>query len=205
MPISSLMLASSNCANFVVNNIESIDRYDGEWSTVNIDEEYYANQKGISNEDSNNITREGYVECLQFNGEGIGLILRGNDTSWSLAMHSAYTQIVNLLPIKLANFMVGQISKAKSESLRTSLLVELKSYGKGYFDRNYLSNQPLESDLIVKSLSKDRQLDIKEIGWSPYIKPLNLIEGNNIPFEVVLCLGGIMASFTQILKVTDNV
>jgi hypothetical protein len=205
MPLSSLILASSSCANFVVNNIDNIDRYDGEWSSIIVDDEYYFNQKGVSNEESNNITRDGYVECLQFNGEGIGLILRGNEKSWSLAMHSAYIQIVNLLPIKLGNFMAGQISKTKNEGLKSSLLAELKRYGKNYFDRNYLSNQPLESDMIVKNLDKKRQLDISEIGWSPYIKPLNLIEGNKIPFEVVCCLGGIIASFTQILKVTDNV
>jgi len=205
MPLSSLILASSSCANFVVNNIDNIDRYDGEWSSIIVDDEYYFNQKGVSNEESNNITKDGYVECLQFNGEGIGLILRGNEKSWSLAMHSAYIQIVNLLPIKLGNFMAGQISKTKNEGLKSSLLAELKRYGKNYFDRNYLSNQPLESDMIVKNLDKKRQLDISEIGWSPYIKPLNLIEGNKIPFEVVCCLGGIIASFTQILKVTDNV
>ena len=202
--LSSLYLSSAICAPFVSTDVFASLRNDPEWGGLVLDQEVYENQKGFDNAESNNIADSGYSVIVQFNGEGLGLVVRGSNNGWSVEMHSAYTQIVNNVPILINNYIRSIQSKKKSNENISKLLAYLKGVGKALFNNDFLTNTPLEGDALFNSLSKDRQQDILEIGWSAYIKLVSQIEGNEIPYDIAFFLGGIMASFNGVFKVSKN-
>lgn len=202
--LSSLYLSSAICAPFVSTDAFAALRNDPEWGGIVLDQEVYENQKGFDNAESNECADNGYSVVVQFNGEGLGLTVRGSNNGWSVEMHSAYTQIVNKLPIFIDNYMRSIQSKKKSNENISKLLAFLKGVGKTLFNNDFLTNTPLEGDALFNSLSKNRQQDILEIGWSAYIKPASQIEGNIIPYDIAFFLGGIMASCNGVFKVGKN-
>ena len=200
----SLYVAGAICAGFVSVDILENERNNPEWSNIILDEDVYTNQKGLSNKEANDIVKDGYVCALQFMSEGTGLVVRGSEKGWDIAMHSCYIQIVNKIPVEIGNLMKNVKNKSKSLPVKSLVLLTLKSFGKTIFNNNFLSNNPRVDDTVFTSLTEERQREIQDIGWSPYIKPLNQIKGNKIPYEIAICLSGIMASFNGIYEITNN-
>lgn len=201
---SSKMLDASYCAALVSQDIKNSTRFDPEWNTINIDNSYYFNQKGYDNKESNDICENSYTDLVQYNGEGVGLVVRGSKKGWSVAMHSAYLQIINYIPMIIYNFMAGQKDKRKSSEKIAIIIMLLNNFGEKIFNNGYLSNEPLEEDTTMQSLSKKRQEEIRKIGWSVFIKRSSEIKGQEIPYDIALCLGGIMASYSGTYNIMQN-
>ena len=203
-PINSIYLTGAIAGGFVSFKVDEDERNNTEWSNIVLEDEIYQNQNGLSNTEANKIVENGYVCALQYMSEGTGLVVRGAENGWDIAMHSCYIQIVNLIPIKIGNLMLNRKNKTKSGDTKNAVILELKQFGKRLFNNNFLSNEPKENDTIYQALSDERKLEIDDIGWSPYIKPLNEIEGNQIPFEIAICLSSIMASFNGVYEISNN-
>ena len=176
----SIYLAGAICAGFVSVDVEEAERNDREWSNIQLDEDVYSNQKGFSNKEANQIVDNVYVCALQYMSEGIGLIVRGCKDGWSIAMHSCFIQIVNKIPLLIGNLMKISNYKTKSIAVKSKVLLVLQTFGQALLANNFLSNLPKDGDSIMQNLSKQRQLEVKTIGWSAYIKPLNEIKANEI-------------------------
>jgi len=190
----SRLLDATYCASMVSHDIVKMERYDPEWNNIDIDVTKIYLQKGYNNTECNKLTSNYYSDVVTFNGEGIGLVVHASQHGWSSAMHTTHLQVVNQIPISVYNTISGSKLKSKSSTVSSFILSDLNYFGNQLFNNNFISNEPLEDDPLYKQLSEKRQNEIKEMGWSVYIPPINSIKGNVIPIDIAICLGGVIAS-----------
>lgn len=202
--LSTLCLAAARCAPFVSQNAQEMTRYDPEWDNIELDDDVYYNQKGYDNAEINALVADGYAIGVQYNGEGLGLITRANDKAWSTAMYSCYAQVMNGIPVYIANLVRGFKSKAKNTNNISLVVAALKKYGQKLYDNGYLTNTPKDDDPLFESLTDGQKQDILRCGWSANIPNPSQIKDNQIPYEIVMFIGGIMARFKGVSKIGSN-
>ena len=172
-------------------NASTTRRNDPEWSEVVMPSDSLSNFVGFNNSQVNEVKNNCYGTILSYKSDNFGLTIEGCNKGWSVAEYFAFSQLVNYIIIGCANTerMAGDKTRSTDGIAKITTCIDNIAYS--FYNNNYLSNEPDETDPSFQSLTQEQINKIKTYGF--YVKAQNS-EGNVINIDFYVCMKGIIAT-----------